>query len=102
MSKIGRHDRPGAYEVSCTRMDKLAEGLTPPNVIKLDVEGAESEVLKGAGRIFRPVLLCEIHDDENARFAQEWLRERDYDCLWLEDEARFPKHLLASPRERIL
>jgi FkbM family methyltransferase len=96
---------PMTVRVPCTTLDDFTALNPAPGLVKMDVEGGESDVLTGADRtfrVFRPVLLCEIHDGENARFAQEWLRERDYDCLWLEDEARFPKHLLASPRERIL
>lgn len=102
MSKVVRHDLPGSYEVSCTTMDRLAEAFTAPNVIKMDVEGAESEVLKGAGRIFesvRPLLICEIHDEANAQFAWQWLQDRGYGCVWLEKESGFPRHLLASPKE---
>ena len=89
--------------VACTTLDDFTASNPAPNLVKMDVEGNESDVLKGADRtfrVFRPVLLCEIHDDANARFVWEWLRERDYDCMWLEDEARFPKHLLARARKQ--
>jgi|ERR1700733_7217752 len=90
-------------EVACTTLDDYLVSSEGPSLVKIDVEGAESDVLRGADRtirVFRPVVLCEIHDGENALFAQNWLRERDYDYLWLEDAERFPKHLLASPRAR--
>ena len=91
-----------AVRVPCTTLDDFIASNLKPSLVKMDVEGAESDVLKGADRlfrVFRPILLCEIHDDANAVFAQDWLRERDYACLWLEDEARFPRHLLASPKD---
>ena len=99
-------DRPSTrsgFEVACTTLDDYVGSNVGPGLVKMDVEGAESDVLRGADRtirVFRPVLLCEIHDGQNAQFVQDWLRERDYDYLWLEGEASFPKHLLSSPRER--
>lgn len=93
------------FEVACTTLDDYLGSDVEPGLVKMDVEGAESHVLRGADRTiraFRPILLCEIHDGENAKFAQDWLRERDYNYLWLEDETDFPKHLLATPRERSL
>ena len=46
MSKMVGQDLPGSYEVSCVTMDKLAETFTTPNLIKMDVEGAESRSLR--------------------------------------------------------
>jgi FkbM family methyltransferase len=40
-------------------------GFAPPDVVKIDVEGAESRVLSGMASVisaFRPVILCEIHE----------------------------------------
>lgn len=88
--------------VACTTLDDFIASNPQPSVVKIDVEGAESEVLKGADQLFRthrPVLVCEVHDDANARFAQEWLRKRNYSCLWLEKGNDFPRHLLGSPVE---
>lgn len=88
--------------VECTTLDYFIASNPRPNLVKVDVEGAESEVLKGADRLFRvhrPVLLCEVHDEENARFVQQWLAERSYSSVWLENVAEFPRHLLSSPTE---
>ncbi len=96
---------PTVVCVGCTTLDDFTASNPAPNLVKMDVEGNESDVLKGADRtfrVFRPVLLCEIHDGGNAQFAQDWLQERGYDCVWLEGEPRFPRHLLASPRNQIL
>lgn len=89
-------------KVECTTLDDFIANNPKPSVVKMDVEGAESEVLKGADhlfRTFRPLLLCEVHDEANAEFAQKWLRERNYSCLWLEKGNDFPRHLLGSPTE---
>ena len=46
--------------------DAIAErGLRPPNLIKIDVEGAEHEVLEGLAKTLlaaNPALLCEVDD----------------------------------------
>jgi len=90
-----------AIRVPCTTLDDFIQANPQPSLVKMDVEGAESEVLKGADRLLctgRPYLLCEIHDEQNASFAETWLRERNYTCTWLEKEASFPRHLFASPQ----
>ncbi len=102
MSKIVRVDSPDSYEVPCTTLDKLCETRPAPTLIKIDVEGAESEVLKGADKLFQnahPKLLCEIHDAVNAVAVRDWLAARGYLCRWIEESDRFPRHLLATPGE---
>ncbi len=51
-------------------LDELAERERPPTLIKLDVEGAEAHVLRGARRILdvdRPVVVCELHGEQERR-----------------------------------
>lgn len=92
-----------AFEAQCTTLDDFIQASsapTLPTLVKIDVEGAESEVLRGADRLFRTSrirLLCEVHDDTNAAFAHKWLKERGYGCRWIEKEPSFPRHLLAWP-----
>jgi FkbM family methyltransferase len=86
--------------VPCTTLDKFIQANPEPSLVKMDVEGAESEVLKGADHLFRicrPYLLCEIHDEQNASFVEVWLGERNYTCTWLGQGSSFPRHLFASP-----
>jgi hypothetical protein len=48
-------------------------------VIKIDVEGAESEVLNGADRVARevkPIMICEIHNANAEAYVLNWLAER--------------------------
>lgn len=95
-------DNATRAKVPCTSLDDFIVNNPKPTVVKMDVEGVESEVLKGADQLFRtcrPVLLCEVHDQANAQFVQEWLQERDYSCWWLEKGNDFPRHLLGSPTE---
>ena len=53
--------------VPAIRLDDVVfgEGRPAPHLIKMDVEGAEWEVLQGARRLLseaKPKLLCEVHD----------------------------------------
>jgi FkbM family methyltransferase len=90
--------------IQAVTLDRFAEEHRAPNVIKIDVEGAESEVLKGAEAVFReakPMLICEVHHAEACAAVSEWLARRDYRWEWLGQEAQFPGHLLARPRRTI-
>jgi FkbM family methyltransferase len=100
------HTRPqesqsvNAVYVPCTTLDDFIRTNPQPDLIKIDVEGAESEVLKGADQLFRsrrPYVLCEIHDQQNALFAEVWLAEHGYAFSWFGQEFSFPRHLFASP-----
>jgi FkbM family methyltransferase len=49
--------------VPSVTLDALAEHFGPPDLVKIDVEGAEERCLRGAARLLataRPVLLCEV------------------------------------------
>ncbi|HEV3039162.1 MAG TPA: FkbM family methyltransferase [Candidatus Angelobacter sp.] len=65
----------GKAEVAVRRLDSVvqADCLPLPNLIKIDVEGAETEVLDGALATIqkaRPILLIELHGT-NAAIAQK-------------------------------
>ena len=58
-----------------------AEGLRPPSLVKIDVEGAELGVLRGMVRTierFRPVLVYEVDDGEKAAFSRRWKALDDF------------------------
>jgi FkbM family methyltransferase len=56
-----------SIEVSCTTIDEQADVLGKPTLIKVDVEGAEVDVLRGASRLFAserpPSLIVEFTTD---------------------------------------
>lgn len=115
-------DRPRrgamALRVPSVTLDRLAEevGLAP-DLVKIDVEGAEAEVLAGARELthrHRPQFLVEMHSipdrpmAANGKLVLGWCREQDYDAYYLAqhqlvaDPAAFATrgrcHLLLQPR----
>ena len=56
-----------SIQVSCTSLDHFvfSEKKPPPQVMKIDVEGAESSVLDGSYDViekYRPIIVCELHN----------------------------------------
>ncbi len=88
----------GVQKVVTVTLDWLLGWFPAPDLVKLDVEGAELECLKGAARLLareRPVVLCEIADD-NAAAAGELLAAAGYEIY---DAAQLPaaRRPLAAP-----
>ena len=84
---VGRQNlglRPLTEEVFCRSLDSLAaEGLPAPDVIKVDVEGAEALLLRGATALLRqrsPRLLIELHGAAVAREVLTLLAGLGYAC----------------------
>jgi FkbM family methyltransferase len=93
----------GIRSVPCTTLDDFTVSNPAPGIVKIDVEGAESEVFKGARRTFesvRPLVICEVHDADNEEFILAWLGEKHYGMSWLEPTQDFPRQLFAWPSER--
>lgn len=66
--------------VKTVKLDSLRE-IQNPYIIKIDVEGAESLVLKGAIELIRkysPVILLEIHSIQNMYLVMKFLTENKY------------------------
>jgi FkbM family methyltransferase len=84
--------------------DFVAQGHPAPHVIKIDVEGGECEVLKGARQIFsqaRPALICEVHHQQAVGWIADWLTEVDYAGEWYTPEESFPRLLFAHSLQRV-
>ena len=91
---------PNIVHVTATTVDAFALEHLPPAVIKIDVEGAEIEVMKGADRVLResrPIVICEIHNVDAAEFVSRWLVDRGYAWDDLEKTDSFPRHISARP-----
>ena len=77
---------PATAQVAAARLDTLIvrRKLTPPAVMKIDVEGAEALVLHGAKRLLeeqKPRLVIELHGAEPARQTIEFLGSLGYCCF---------------------
>jgi FkbM family methyltransferase len=76
-------------EVPATTLDEFARDHPAPRVVKIDVEGAELGVLRGATRLLRehrPILVCELHGRENREQVRGLLA--GYELRTLESERR--------------
>lgn len=76
---ITRHHgaRPEALQVETVTLDSLLDSHPAPELLKIDVEGGEPAVLRGAERLLaerRPAILIEI----NHRSAADLLRRHGY------------------------
>jgi FkbM family methyltransferase len=88
----------GMIVVEAVTLDRFAMDHRPPTVIKIDVEGDEEEVLKGAETLFlsgKPLLICEIHRARSAEAVVSWLESVGYGWTWQGEESQFPRHLVA-------
>jgi FkbM family methyltransferase len=89
-------------EVACISLDNFVEaGGRVPDVVKIDVEGGEAEVLKGAARIIRavhPKLILEIHHHEALEAVEEFLRAFSYAAEWRIPPEGFPRQCFATKR----
>jgi FkbM family methyltransferase len=64
--RIPAEDERGRLMVPTTTLDKLLETMSVPTLVKIDVEGAEIEALKGAARLLRkvrPIIYIETGND---------------------------------------
>jgi FkbM family methyltransferase len=65
-SGTGHLSSEGRIEVPITSFDALSSRLPPPNVLKIDCEGAEVEVLKGGEKTIssaKPTIFLSTHGD---------------------------------------
>ncbi|PYV66518.1 MAG: hypothetical protein DMG96_42120 [Acidobacteria bacterium] len=87
--------------VACVSLDEFTKVNVLPTLIKVDVEGSESEVFSGAEQLFErchPNVICEVHDESNASFVSDWLERRRYVVEYLGNCPNYPAHLVAKPK----
>jgi FkbM family methyltransferase len=99
----------GEITVQTVTLDEFVreEGVRAPDLVKLDVEGAELVVVEGMRETLssvKPLLLCELHDTNAGygKFVESIdyrVRVIDADSPDLEQAPRNP-HTIAWPRER--
>ncbi|MDQ3675984.1 MAG: FkbM family methyltransferase [Actinomycetota bacterium] len=106
LATVGEHDLEQRRDVVRTVAldDLVSSGEAPaPDVVKIDVEGAELDVIAGMPDLLRaprPVVICEMHG-KNAAFAAA-MRAHDYKVTNLDgveplEEAGANVHALCEP-----
>lgn len=93
------------FEVDVTTLDMACERFGKPAVIKMDVEGAEVRVLRGATDVIRkvrPIWIIELHSPELAAETRQILGDAGYHFFTVMGEAvsadaPLPKHVIARP-----
>ena len=97
--EIWTSERGERFQAACTTLDDFAREHPAPDLIKIDVEGSEAEVIRGAERLMReerPAILCEVHDDDLAGQAEQLVRSRGYRVTWLQDAPYHVRWLYAT------
>ena len=103
-TSMGHLAESGEIKVKMVRLDDLLiEGqVKSPDYMKVDVEGAEFDVLNGARELLarhKPVIFLDTHNREAHNATVELLNEMDYEIVCL-DGKPLPesKELIASPK----
>jgi FkbM family methyltransferase len=112
-----RNDRTrnlATASMAVTSIDGFAKrSRRVPDIIKIDVEGYEGKVLRGARdtlRSARPFIMLELHKDEKQRFGMlrqdiaQLIFDQDYDALLLSDHQNKKRCevLPVGPRDALL
>jgi FkbM family methyltransferase len=92
-------------EIRVRRLDSLIAGalIPPPDILKIDIEGAEYQALMGATELikrYRPRIYLEAHSDALELSCGSRLRELGYAVSTLETppfENEQPRHLICIP-----
>jgi len=100
----GRLETGGDAMVRTVSLDLLtrAGDVPPPDLLKIDVEGSELRVLKGAQSILktaRPIIFLETHGTQMHEACAALLEASGYTFSPIETKAP-PRDLLAFPAER--
>jgi FkbM family methyltransferase len=88
-SLVGSDSGTKTIKVKTTNLDQLIDDKKLPDVMKIDVEGAEIEALRGAEKMIRkkrPILLVELHSPEIAAEYDLLMKDFNYRTSTLEGE----------------
>ena len=93
-------DPMSVIDVDVLDLDSLRDLISPVSIIKIDVEGFEMELLRGAKEIIfedRPLIVCEVWESEIRRANFEaFLNEICYSCDFPFDN--FPEMSICLPK----
>jgi FkbM family methyltransferase len=101
-SVMSRLEKTGAVDgkklrtesVRTTTLDHMIGVHKPPQLLKIDIEGAELLALAGAGRLieeYRPILVVELHSEDLSRRFLALMREKRYDVSLPTREKALPE-----------
>jgi FkbM family methyltransferase len=82
-------DQQTGMEVPITTLDQyVTETKNIPTVLKIDVEGAEGDVLKGSAHLIaghQPIFIIELHTPEQDLLVAKFLLDRGYEIYRLNE-----------------
>jgi FkbM family methyltransferase len=95
----------GDIQVDCVTLDELVavSELPPPDCIKIDVEGEEAAVLRGAATIVqtkRPIIFLETHGADKRAECTAFLEHAGYRLELIEGDDRVLIARPSTPRSR--
>lgn len=94
----------GSTQVAICRIDDVAGETGNPTHIKIDVEGAELEVLEGARKTLlasRPKLFLSTHGTEVQNACARYLTELGYEIRPISPNPKYESELLCLPGKRL-
>lgn len=101
LSFVGRNlDAGNTRPFSFAPLDDFSFGDQPVVFIKIDVEGMELDVLKGAARYLekdRPYVFFEVLHMKDGFKCREFLKRFDYKCYWVSTSAYNPDNFNHNP-----
>ncbi len=95
----------GSLRVRTLTLNRWAQsdGIRPPNLLKIDIEGAEYECLRGASEViqkFQPVVFLATHGREVHLACSELLKKWNYQLVPLGAQSvELADELIATPAE---
>jgi FkbM family methyltransferase len=90
-SILSSKSQKSSIEVESIELDTWSKDKRPPDVVKVDVEGAEIETLRGAKRMIkrhRPLLIIEVHriGSRFQKFVSKELNQLGYSASTLQGD----------------
>jgi FkbM family methyltransferase len=104
ITSVSMRGKKETFNVPALTLDEFIQKFPSPNLMKIDVEGAELLVLKGAEKLLRgsnpPKLIIEVHTKNNNDELLDFLLNMGYHLFTLKREPLtrsdyVPHHLLA-------
>lgn len=73
-------------KVDSTTIDKYSQRHSPPDIVKVDVEGAAHRVIAGAGSVISTgdaTWLIELHNEDERQAVEEEFDDATYERKWI-------------------